>query len=141
MNKRLFQVVPAVATLLFSSMVHAADIEITVSKVVQAAGKLSVALYDSADTFRKTPIAVINTPALPGTMELAFRDLPAGEYGVALYHDVNANNKLDSKLMGTPKEPFGFSTLKGSVMGPPGWDSVKFILPANGVKIAIPLSE
>jgi uncharacterized protein (DUF2141 family) len=36
-------------------------------------------------------------------------DLPPGEYGVAVIHDENRNQKLDRNFLGIPKEGFGFA--------------------------------
>lgn len=37
-----------------------------------------------------------------------FRDVPAGTYAIASFHDANGNGKLDT-MMGMPKEGFAFS--------------------------------
>jgi uncharacterized protein (DUF2141 family) len=126
---------------LSSAQAQAADIELTGGKISHGQGNLMVALYNSADTFRKSAVQQVKLAATQGEMKLQFRGLPSGDYAVALYHDVNANDKLDSNLFGMPKEPYGFSTLKGSVMGPPGWESVKFALPVGGASLVIVLSE
>jgi uncharacterized protein (DUF2141 family) len=36
-------------------------------------------------------------------------DLPPGDYGVAVIHDENRNQKLDRNFLGIPKEGFGFA--------------------------------
>ena len=36
-------------------------------------------------------------------------ELPEGEYAILLYHDENANGKLDKNVFGMPKERYGFS--------------------------------
>ncbi len=41
--------------------------------------------------------------------EVFFADIPYGTYAIALYHDLNNNDKLDKNFLGIPKEPYGFS--------------------------------
>ena len=44
-----------------------------------------------------------------GTVNVVFRDVPAGRYAVAAFEDVNGNRKLDRTGLGLPIEPYGFS--------------------------------
>lgn len=43
-----------------------------------------------------------------GQASAQFSDLPAGVYGIGVYHDANSNGKLDT-FMGIPREGYGFS--------------------------------
>jgi uncharacterized protein (DUF2141 family) len=124
-----------------SSAAQAAEIDLLVSGVVRAQGQVLVALYDSADSYRKTALTQSKQAATLGEMRFQFRDLPVGDYAIALFHDENDNGKLDTNLMGMPKEPFAFSVFKGTLMGPPGWAAVKFTVPESGIKLNIALSE
>jgi acyl-CoA reductase-like NAD-dependent aldehyde dehydrogenase/uncharacterized protein (DUF2141 family) len=45
--------------------------------------------------------------------------LPPGRYAVSVYLDVNGNQKLDSGLLGIPREPVGVSNNPKRRMGPP----------------------
>ncbi len=54
--------------------------------------------------------------------------LPAGRrYAIAVVHDENGNGRMD-KLMGIPREGFGFSRDPALRMGPPRFDSAAFRL-------------
>ena len=44
-------------------------------------------------------------------------ELPAGVYAAGVFHDLNANNRLDTNLFGIPKEQFGFSNNVSSLFG------------------------
>ncbi len=57
---------------------------------------------------------------------VTFKDLPAGEYAISLFHDVDADGELDSGFMGIPKEPYGFSNNAPVRFGPAKWDAAKF---------------
>lgn len=118
---------------------QAAEVEIQVGPVTEAVGSLLVAIYNSAATFRKDAVQQQKITAKPGVMSLKFSDLAPGEYAIALYHDANDNGKLDTNLLGIPKEAYGFSVLDKSLLGPPSWDEVKFAIPAAGGKLTISL--
>lgn len=47
-----------------------------------------------------------SVPAAADTLE--FKGVAAGDYALALFHDENANSKLDT-VFGIPREGFGFS--------------------------------
>ena len=43
------------------------------------------------------------------TVEVNFRNISAGKYAIAIYHDQNLDNKLNTNQIGIPTEGFGFS--------------------------------
>ncbi len=66
------------------------------------------------------------TRSVPATMhKVHFDDLPYGSYAVAVIHDANGNNKLDT-LLGIPREGFGFSRNPIIRFGPPRFSSARF---------------
>lgn len=50
---------------------------------------------------------------------LVYRNLPAGQYAVSVFHDENGNTRLDTNPAGIPIERFGFSRDARGTMGPP----------------------
>lgn len=97
------------AASLFAVHAGAADLSIRVNDVSSAQGKILVAVYDSAEGFLKRPLKTAQVAAAAGKVELVIRDLPAGDYGIALFHDANGNNKMDRNPMGIPSEDHAFS--------------------------------
>ena len=63
-----------------------------------------------------------------GTLAVTFPNLPHGDYSVAVYHDVNGNQKLDTNLFGVPTEPYGFSNNARSKWGAPKYKVARFQL-------------
>ena len=55
-----------------------------------------------------------------------FVDLPAGTYALSVWHDANANGRLDANFIGVPKEPVGTSNNAGGRMGPPRFGAAAF---------------
>jgi uncharacterized protein (DUF2141 family) len=56
---------------------------------------------------------------------IRFNDLPSGNYAIALIHDENSNNKMDTSF-GLPREGFGFSRNPVIRFGPPKFAEAQF---------------
>ena len=54
-------------------------------------------------------LARIRVPAVKGKTQFCLGVPEAGIYALAIYHDRNANTKLDKTWIGLPGEPFGLS--------------------------------
>lgn len=130
----------AAALLLFAAgAARAADLTVRIDDVRAAQGKLMVAVYDSAEGFLKRPAKAAHAVAAEGQVTVLIRDLPAGEYGIALFHDANGNGKMDRNAMGIPSEDYAFSNNARGMMGPPSFEQVKFTVPADGATATISL--
>lgn len=132
-------ILTAAALALFASSANAADLTVRVEDVRSAQGSIMVAVYDSADGFLKRPARAARAAAAAGVVDLVIKDLPAGEYGIALFHDANGNGKMDSNPMGIPSEDHAFSNNARGTMGPPKFEQVKFSLPAGGATATVSL--
>ena len=96
-------------------------------------GNIMLAVYDKADGFLKEEHALmgIRAKATSGITELRINDLPEGQYALALYHDKNGNEELDTNWLGIPKEPIGFSNSKMKTFGPPGFEDCAFLFKSD----------
>jgi uncharacterized protein (DUF2141 family) len=63
---------------------------------------------------------------------IRFEGIPSGIYAIALIHDENSNNKLDTSF-GMPKEGFGFSRNPPIHFGPPSFASAQFTVATGRV--------
>ena len=63
-------------------------------------GSVALAIFDSAQSFDERTAAVASETLAPkeGGATWSLRDLPAGLYAVAVFHDLNGNKKLDKNL-------------------------------------------
>jgi uncharacterized protein (DUF2141 family) len=127
------------AALLAASQAHAADLTIQVDDLKEAGGNILVALYDSAGGFMKTAVGTASIAAEKTANTVVMKDLPAGEYAFAVFHDVNANARLDKNMFGMPTEPYGFSNNALGNMGPPSFEQARFTLPAAGATVRVSL--
>ena len=101
---------------------------VQIAGVASDTGQILVAVYDKAEGFLKKGYAIkgFRTKAVAGVTELEINDLPEGRYALAIYHDENSNNELDTNWLGIPKEPIGFSNSKMKAFGPPGFKECAF---------------
>jgi uncharacterized protein (DUF2141 family) len=97
----------------------ALDLTVVVTGARSAQGTISAALYDSERGWLETALRGERIAAGDGRGVFVFRDLPAGTYAVAAFHDENGNGKLDRNLLGMPTESFGFSRDAQAMFGPP----------------------
>lgn len=90
------------------------------------AGKVNIALFDSAESFTRTAVRSAIRPIEGLEAEWRVEGLPAGDYAIALFHDENGNGKLDKKIFGLPREPYAFSNGARIRFGPPKWEKARF---------------
>ncbi|MEM1258690.1 MAG: DUF2141 domain-containing protein [Bacteroidota bacterium] len=118
--------------LLFLSVKAVAQHEIIVevSNVPGSKGKISVALYDTEDSFLKFEevYASASSMAKTGKTNVLLEDIPDGNYAIALFYDKNGNDKLDTNWIGIPKEKVAFSNAKMKLFGPPSFEECSFNL-------------
>ena len=117
----------------------AADLSVQVSGIKSADGRVMVAVYGSAAEFLKVPLMAVSAAADPAGATVVLRDLPPGDYALAVYHDANGNGKMDKNMMGIPTEDYAFSNNAMGKFGPPAFDSAKITLAAAGGATAVSL--
>mgnify|MGYP001341725204 CR=1 FL=1 len=73
------------------------------------------------------------------TATAAIGTLPAGQYAIRMYHDVNGNGEMDTNLMGIPSEPFAFSNNAQGRFGPASWEDSVFDIAGQNVTHSVRL--
>lgn len=119
----------------------AADLTVVVNNVKTSDGALMIALFAAEADYPDRALRSLQMPATAPQSRIHLSDLPPGSYAIRMYHDRNGNGRLDSNLLGIPKEPYGFSGRSGLRIGPPGWDEAHFALPDAGAAIDIHLND
>ena len=121
--KRL-AVLPA-ACVLIAAATPTASVEVDLAALRSARGLIHACMTTDPAHFPscdKDPMALKRT--VPAQVhQLRFSDIPAGRYALSVFHDENANQKLDT-LLGIPREGFGFSRNPVIRFGPPRFDKV-----------------
>lgn len=104
-------------------------------------GEAAIAVYRDADAFPmkiEKSVAKVRVKIVGGEAKAEFANLPAGRYAVAVYHDANNNNKMDTNFLGIPKEATGASRNPKARMGPPKFADASFDFPtAEAIVIQI----
>lgn len=108
--------------MLFISAAHAGDLVVVVENIKSDAGNVRVAVFDNAKNFTKTQLWGQFVAAKSGTVSITFKDVPAGQYAISAFHDLNGNGKLDRNFVGKPVEPYGFSRNARGIFGPPSFE-------------------
>jgi uncharacterized protein (DUF2141 family) len=102
---------------------EATPVRVKVTNVRDPGGVLMVGVYDRPDNWLGVPPAQsIEVPVAPnlrdGSVALELR-LPPGRYALSLFQDLNGNRRLDTNLLGIPKEASGSSNNPPARWGPP----------------------
>jgi uncharacterized protein (DUF2141 family) len=125
--KKVFASIAMGWALLCASGAFAGEVRITFVGVEDAKGTVRAALFDSEEAYeadRRT--AVQMTPAVVESVEIVFRNVSPGTYGVASFQDVNGNEELDRNFVGRPTEPYGHSNNARGRFGPPSFGEISF---------------
>lgn len=106
------------------------NISVTVTNINKTKGVVEISLYNQAAAFPrskgryKTGNATVNG----NSVTYEFKNIPDGDYAIALYHDVNDNGGMDKNIFGIPKEPYGFSNNVVPKMAAPSFKQCMFNL-------------
>lgn len=120
------------ATLLAASLssgaVTAADLSVAVSGLKTSDGRLMINVVTAEEQMADASDALASMMLSASTEGVSFtlHNLPAGTYGIQLFHDENNNGELDANLLGIPKEPWAFSNNAAGKFGPPKWQDIRF---------------
>lgn len=99
------QISPSVAAKETTFTLHLTDLE-------SATNTVYVGFYLLENKFPKQGQHAFRKVIKPNqtTVTQSWNDIPVGEYAIAVYQDLDENEKLATNLFGLPKEPYGFST-------------------------------
>ncbi len=118
----------ALASFVFASQATAATLTVKITGISEAVGKMAVKLVSSQEAYdgkAKASAAQMLSVSSTEPMTMTFPDLAPGTYAVMVMQDENGNGKLDSNILGIPKEGYGFSN-NPNVMRKPYFNETKF---------------
>jgi uncharacterized protein (DUF2141 family) len=105
------------------------SILINITNIRSKNGKVMVSLFAAADGFPGNPqkAVALQSVSIEGSqVHLRFDNLPFGTYAIACLHDENGNGKMDTNLLGIPKEGYGASNNAVSKLSAPKFEAAKF---------------
>jgi uncharacterized protein (DUF2141 family) len=115
---------------------------VNVENVRSSQGLIAVTLYaDDSRRFlaRRGSLYVGRVPARAGTTRVCIHLPRTGVWGLAVYHDVNANRSFNRTGVGLPAEPYGFSNNPRVLFGLPSFRSVRLNVPRTNMQTRIKL--
>ncbi|HEV2748003.1 MAG TPA: DUF2141 domain-containing protein [Allosphingosinicella sp.] len=113
-----------------------------VESVRSARGLIAVTLYaDDPRRFlaRRGSLYVGRVPARAPVTRLCIHLPRAGTYGLAAYHDADANRSFNRSGIGLPAEGFGFSNNPSTLFGIPAFRAVRLAIPKSDMTTTVRL--
>ena len=120
------------------------DVNVEIRGVETHEGSIVVRLYDSKKSWLKEPAhetSLALDAADTSDVVVVPMSVPAGEYAVHVYHDLDANGKMKSNFIGIPKEPTGVSRDAKGKMGPPKFKDAVLTVGTDAMTIPINLTK
>ena len=117
-------------------------VTLTIQNVRSSAGQVAAVVFgDDQKRYLKPhgELATIHDPATPGVTTLCFWLPKAGDYALFVYHDANANNDIDTGLLGIPKEGYAFSNNVRPKLSAPSFKSTHFTAGPGETSLAVTL--
>lgn len=108
------------------------DVTIRFSNLLSGSSDILVAVYDKKEFFlTDTQFEKSVLTALPeGKNQMKF-ELPAGNYAIAVFQDMNFNSIFDKNWLGYPVERYGFSNNPTALFRAPLWDEASINVDEN----------
>jgi len=113
------------------------ELTVRVSNVRNAKGVVRIGLCPQAAFLKPDCPYEAAVPAHTGVTTLTLRGVVPGAYGLQVFHDENANHKVDKALFGLPKEGVGFSNDAPIRMAPPKWSDAVFAVAGGAQTIQV----
>ena len=114
---------------------------IEVTNVTINGGKVHLAVFFTAEEFRKelpSRAYELNSNSTTQTQQVT---LPAGQYLIAVFQDANNNGELDYNFLGIPKEMVGISNYSGRGFPTKNFDRHKVPVDSTTEKVTVRLTK
>jgi uncharacterized protein (DUF2141 family) len=122
-----------ISLLLIPLLGKAYELKVEVEEIKSNRGSIKLALFPEESDFpgdynsaqESAVVLIENLKA-----EHTFKNIDKGNYAVAVFHDLNQNEDLDTNFAGIPLEPFGLSN-NPRLFGKPTFNKCKFVVDEN----------
>jgi uncharacterized protein (DUF2141 family) len=114
------------------------SILLNISNIRSNNGSVKVSLFSTADGFPNNPnkaVAIQSVLIQKNQVTVRFENLAFGTYAIACLHDENGNGKMDTNLVGIPKEGYGASNNAVNKLSAPKFEAAKF--PFNSAVLSV----
>jgi uncharacterized protein (DUF2141 family) len=104
-------------------------------------GRIACVIFNSANGWprdRAKSVARVQGPIQNQEGVCEFKDLPAGAYAIAAFHDQFETGKMKYNMLGRPQEAYGFSNdAKPAILSPPSFSAASFSYPGGTYDITL----
>src|SRR5260370_10762685 len=139
MRCRTLFIASALASVVIAGPASAARIIVTIDGLHNAQGNIFIGLYANPSKFlngnQNDAMKKIKASTAPVTV--TFDNLPPGTYAVGAYHDENANDHLDTNLLGMPVEGYALSNGVRALFAKPNFSEAAFTVGAGDKPVAL----
>ena len=98
------------------------SLEMEINNLQSNNGPVYIRILDQSEN----PVIVGTSSVVNYSTKISFDSISPGKYAIQFFHDENENQKMDSNLIGIPKEKFGSSNDVKPVLGPPKFEKMLF---------------
>lgn len=108
-------------------------LRVTVTNIKKIKGSIMVGVFNNQNGFLEKSSAIKNVSqkVTDNSLTIILNNIKKGDYSLAIYHDVNSDNKCNKNFLGIPVEPYGFSKNHKPVLSKPTFDDCKIDLNAD----------
>ena len=106
------------------------DLTVEVTDLENNDGVLQYGLYNNSDKFPIVgeTLKMVRVKTSSASTTYTFKNLPKGNYAVAIYQDENNNDNCDKNFLGVPIEPYAFSNDVRPKLSAPSFKDCSFML-------------
>src|SRR5215469_1121145 len=118
-------------------------IHVEIERLRSDKGQVLCSLFSSSDGFPKDSqkaVAHATSPISDNRASCECSRVRPGMYAVSVFHDENYNGKLDTNLLGIPREGVGASNDARGHFGPPKFDAAAFQFSGGQLNLKITIN-
>ncbi|MBR8839022.1 MAG: DUF2141 domain-containing protein [Stigonema ocellatum SAG 48.90 = DSM 106950] len=118
------------------------DLTVEINGLRNRSGQICISIFASSKGFPSRTTNAVQKQCVPITqtpLQVTFKNLQSGSYGVAVLHDAKGDGKLHRNIFGIPTDGFGFSRNPKILTGPPKFEDSAFVVAGSNTNIEIQL--
>ncbi len=133
MNLLKFAIAFCALPVTISAPAFAGDVTVTINGVQAGKGDIYVSLQKQNEFMQnRGSYGVIVQAPKAAEQKVVIKDVAAGEYSIAVWHDTNGDGAFTRAENGVPLD--GWTMVNASALrGPPVWDQIRFLVPVSDV--------
>lgn len=108
-------------------------LKITVTNIKKVKGNIMIGVFNSQNGFleKGSSIKNVSQKVTENSVVIILNNMKKGDYALAIYQDVNSDNKCNMNFLGVPVEPYGFSQNYKPVLSKPKFNDCKVDLKSD----------